>query len=195
MKSFHTRRIGVALFVLCLSFGVLSAQDHSQAAPPAPEQSAQQAPQQPPTNPNTAISQDLSKASEQAVHSEEGHEENAEFKYSAMVAKLGQMVGIGPHGMYWVSVALNFVFLALFFWMLLRAKVPQMFRERTNAIQRALQEARTASAEASHRLGDIETRLSKLDAEVSGLRVQAEQRSDRGGAAHSRLPQKKTSGR
>jgi len=174
MKGPHMRRLGVALFI-CLVCGVLAAEDHSQAAPPAKEQSARTDSQQTPTNPNAAIGEDLSKASEHAVHSEEGHEENAEFKYSAMVARLGRMIGIGPHGMYWVSMALNFLFLALFFWMLLKAKVPQMFRERTNTIQKALQEARAASAEASRRLGDIEARLSKLDAEVSGIRGLAEQ--------------------
>jgi F-type H+-transporting ATPase subunit b len=168
------RRLGVALF-FCLVCGFLAAQDHSQAAPPAKQQSAQTDSQQTPANPNAAIGEDLSKASEQAVHSEEGHEENAEFKYSAMVARLGRMIGIGTHGMYWVSMTLNFLFLAFFFWMLLKAKVPQIFRERTNTIQKALQEARAAGAEASRRLGDIEARLSKLDAEVSGIRGLAEQ--------------------
>jgi F-type H+-transporting ATPase subunit b len=68
----------------------------------------------------------------------------------------------------------NFVILALFFWMLLRTKLPQLFRERTNTIQKALKEAQAASAEASRRLGDIEARLSKMDAEVSKIRAEAE---------------------
>ncbi len=76
--------------------------------------------------------------------------------------------------MYWVSLAANFIFLALFFWMLLRSRLPQVFRNRTALIQKALTEAHAASAEATRRLGDIEARLSKLDVEVNEIRSAAE---------------------
>jgi F-type H+-transporting ATPase subunit b len=76
--------------------------------------------------------------------------------------------------MYWVSIAVNFGILAIFFWLLLRKKLPGLFRDRTNSIHKALKEAQTASAEASRRLGDIEARLSKLDAEVSDIKAGAE---------------------
>jgi F-type H+-transporting ATPase subunit b len=108
------------------------------------------------------------------VKAEEGKGEHDEFKYSAMVARLGRLIGIDAHGMYWVSLVINFVVLALFFWMLLKSKLPQMFRERTNTIQKALKDAQAASAEASHRLSDIEARLAKLDTEVGTIRAEAE---------------------
>lgn len=174
MKYCLYRRLGLIVLVAGLSIGAVVGQEHSPASASAQSQpSAQQAQ---PANPDAAASSELAAESEQAVHAEEGevHEENAQFKYSAMVAKLGSFVGIGPHGMYWVSMALNFIFLGLFFWMLLRSKLPQMFRERTSTIQQALKEARAASAEASRRLGDIEARLSKLDAAVNEIRVEAE---------------------
>jgi F-type H+-transporting ATPase subunit b len=179
MKISFYRRLGlVVVFSLfaCVSLGVLSAQESLKPSAPAQSQPAEQKTQQEPVNPDAAVGRDLSNASEQAVKAEEGggHEENAEFKYSAMVARLGRMVGIGPHGMYWVSLTINFIFLALFFWMLLRSKLPQMFRERTNTIQKALKEAQAASAEASRRLGDIEARLAKLDTQVSEIRAGAE---------------------
>ncbi len=41
--------------------------------------------------------------------------------------------------------------------------LPQMFRDRTNTIQKALKEAQAASAEATARLSAIEARLEKLD--------------------------------
>ena len=91
-----------------------------------------------------------------------------------MVARLGRAIGIDAHGMYWVSLVINFAILTLFFWMLLKSRLPQMFRDRTAAIQRALEEAHDASADASRRLADIETRLSKLDAEVADIRATAE---------------------
>lgn len=179
MNRKYLRHVVIALFLGCVSVAFASAQEHAQPTGPAQSEPAAQASQQQPANPDTAASQDLSKASERAVHSEEGevHEEHAEFKYSSMVTKLGQMLGLDAHGMYWVSIAINFVVLAVFFWMLLKSKLPQMFRERTNSIQKALAEARAASAEASRRLGEIEARLSKLDSEVTDIKAGAERES------------------
>jgi len=84
------------------------------------------------------------------------------------------MIGLDAHGMYWVSIFVNFLILGLFFWMLLKAKLPQMFRERTNTIQKALKEAQAASADASRRLSDIEARLAKIDSEVNQIKADAE---------------------
>jgi len=176
MSQFLRHRIGLVFLLASLSLGVLSAQEHVQAPANAqPERSAQQA-QQPPANPDAAAGAALTKESEKAVHAEEGkvHEEYAEFKYSSMVQKLGKMIGIDAHGMYWVSLAINFIFLALFFWMLLKSKLPQVFRNRTNAIQKALKEAQAASAEATARLNAIEARLAKMDSEVSEIKAGAE---------------------
>jgi F-type H+-transporting ATPase subunit b len=151
---------------------MLAAQENA-PAPAASQPAALQA-QQPPVNPDTAASQELVKESKAAEHAEEGHEENAEFKYSPMVQKLGHFVGLGPHGMYWLSVGFNFIVLAVFFWMLLKSKLPQMFRDRTDTIQKALKEAQAASAEATARLSAIEARLAKMDSEVSEIRAGAE---------------------
>jgi F-type H+-transporting ATPase subunit b len=172
MKRFLNRRLALLFFLVCLSIGVVTAQQQPQSAPPAQSQpSAQQAQ---PVNPNTAAGGELASESEKAVHAAEGHEEYSEFKYSDMVARLGRAIGIDAHGMYWVSLVINFAILALFFWMLLKSRLPQMFRERTSAIQKALKEAHDASADASRRLTDIEARLSKLDAEVADIRAAAE---------------------
>jgi F-type H+-transporting ATPase subunit b len=172
------RRLALVLFFACLSVGFIAAQEDPQksAAGPASDQKTQQEPAQQPVNPDAAIGRDLANASSEAEEAEEGgvHEENGEFKYSAMVARLGSYIGIGPHGMYWVSLCANFVFLGLFFWMLLKSKLPQMFRDRTASIQKALTEAQTLSAEASRRLADIEARMAKFDAEVSEIRAGAE---------------------
>ena len=174
MRRILRLQLGLVLLLGCLCAGMMAAQE-SAPAPAASQPAAQQA-QQPPANPDTAASQELAKESKAAEHAEEGevHEENAEFKYSPMVTKLGHFIGVGPHGMYWVSLAINFAVLAVFFWMLLRSKLPQMFRDRTSTIQKALKEAQAASAEATARLGAIEARLAKLDSEVSDIRAGAE---------------------
>ena len=164
-----------ALLFVCLTSFRAVAQERAQ--PPAqPQSQSQPQSSQQPANPDTAAGAELTTASEQALHAEEGgvHEEYSEFKYSTMVLKLGRVFGLDAHGMYWVSLAVNFLILGLFFWMLLRSRVPQMFRERTNAIQKALKEAQAASAEASRRLNDIEARLATLDTEVSQIRAEAE---------------------
>jgi len=174
MKRSFYRRLALVLLLACVSLGVVAAQEQSKAPEPQQAQPANQKAQ--PVNPDAAAGQGLAKASEKAVHAEEGevHEEYAEFKYSAMVQKFGRMIGLDAHGMYWLSMAVNFLVLAVFFWMLLKSKLPQMFRERTNTIQKALKEAQAASAEASLRLSDIEARLSRLDSEVSEIRAGAE---------------------
>jgi len=86
----------------------------------------------------------------------------------------GHRLGLGKDTSFAVSLALNFLGIALFFWLLLKTRLPQAFRERTAAIQKGIKEAQAASAEASRRLSDIEARLSKLDAEVEDIRKSAE---------------------
>ena len=168
MRRFLNSRLAFLILLLCLAVGAGAVQQQPQTAPPDQSQQAQ------PPNPDTAVSQELSTESEKAVHAAEGHEEYSEFKYSDMVARLGRAIGIDAHAMYWVSLGINFAILAVFFWMLLRSKLPQMFRERSSAIQKALKDAQDASADASRRLADIETRLSKLDTEVAEIRAAAE---------------------
>ena len=49
-----------------------------------------------------------------------------------------------------------------------------MFRDRTAAIQKAMQEAQKASEEARRKLAEIESRLQKLDVEIGMMRDAAE---------------------
>jgi len=95
-------------------------------------------------------------------------------EHSPVVTWIGRLIKISPERAYVLSLIINFGILIWFFWMLLRAKVPQMFRDRTATIQKGIREAQAASAEASRRLKDIETRLAKLDTEVAEIRTSAE---------------------
>jgi F-type H+-transporting ATPase subunit b len=52
--------------------------------------------------------------------------------------------------------------------------VPAMFRNRTASIQKGIEEARRASEDANNRLREVESRLAKLDAEVTQIRSTAE---------------------
>ena len=49
-----------------------------------------------------------------------------------------------------------------------------MFRDRSTAIQKAMQQAQMASEEARRRLAEIESRLMKLDVEIGMMRDAAE---------------------
>ena len=170
----------LALLLVCVTVGVTAAQEHgasssssSNATKPAPQGEPRAAQPQQPENPNAVIGGELAETSREAA-GEEAHDEHAKFKYSKTVVWLGRHLGIGTEGMYWVSIVANFVLLGLFFYMLLRSKLPQMFRERTATIQKGIREARAASAEASRRLAEIEARLAKLDTEVGDIRGSAE---------------------
>src|SRR5207245_10370841 len=52
---------------------------------------------------------------------------------------------------------------------------PGLFRERTAAIQKGMEDARRASAESAARLSDIESRLARLDSDIADMRTKAEQ--------------------
>jgi F-type H+-transporting ATPase subunit b len=175
MKSQATRCLTLVLLLLCLGFGALAAQEHDAAAPnsssTASSQSTppSQASQQPPENPNSAIGGELATESREAAG-----EENAQFKYSGSVRWFGRHLGLNPQQMYWVSLVVNFTLLGLFFYLLLKSKLPQAFRDRTATIQKGIKEAQAASADAARRLSDIEARLGKLDAEVADIRSTAE---------------------
>jgi len=172
MKS-AGRRIALLFLLFALTVFVAAA-NAQEAAPVSSNQQPQAQPQ--PEGPNAAIGAELSKESAAAEHAEE-HEENAQFKYSSSVQKIAKVAGIDPHRAYFVSLVINFGLLALFFWVLLRSKIPAMFRNRTNAIQQGIREAQAATAEATERLKNIEARLAKLDSEVSSIRAEAEKQA------------------
>lgn len=108
---------------------------------------------------NAGVGAILVKTTEQAAHSAE---------------KFGSKLGLGPDLSFWLSILLNFGGVAAVVYVLLKSKLPQAFRDRTVAIQKGIKEAQAASADASRRLGDIESRLSKLDDEVAEIRASAE---------------------
>ena len=162
------------LFVV-FAFGVLAAQQpagsSSSSSSSASQKQAASAQQQPSQNPDTATGEELTGA---AAGEAGEKEENTQFKYSKSVVWMGHLVGLGPRASYLVYWFLNFVLVVLFFVLLFRSSVPQMFRDRTQAIHKGIREAQAASAEAARRLSDIETRLAKLDTEVAEIRASAE---------------------
>lgn len=169
MKYLLRKSSSLSLLLL-LAFTLLaSAQDRT-----TPEGNAPAANQQQPTT-DASRAAAHGESAKEAEHQEAEHEENAEFKYSGSVQWLAQHMGISTAAAYWLSILLNFgVVLALIIWGM-RAGLPGVFRDRTAAIQRGMEEARKASAEANLRLSEIEARLAKLGEEIGGMQARAEQ--------------------
>jgi len=110
-------------------------------------------------NANAGVAEILTKTTEEAAHTAESW---------------GRRLGLGKDASFGISLAVNFIGIVLFCWVLMKSRLPQAFRERTATIQKGIREAQAASADASRRLGEIEVRLGKLDAEVAEIRQTAE---------------------
>ncbi|MBS1850007.1 MAG: ATP synthase F0 subunit B [Acidobacteria bacterium] len=124
----------------------------------------------------TAGEQPRSAAQELVHESREaaGEDEHAKFKHSASVQLIARLTGLSLDHAYWLSVILNFAVIAIGLAWVARKKLPGVFRDRTSAIQKAMEEARKASEEAQRRLADVERRLMRLDAEIGQMHMDAE---------------------
>jgi F-type H+-transporting ATPase subunit b len=76
---------------------------------------------------------------------------------------------------FWLCVILNFVVVFIVLWIPMRKKLPVLFKNRTESIQKGIEEARKTSEEARRRLAEVEGRLSRLDAEIAQMRREAEE--------------------
>ncbi|HUO17892.1 MAG TPA: ATP synthase F0 subunit B [Verrucomicrobiae bacterium] len=101
-------------------------------------------------------------------------DEMDEFKTSASVRLISRISGLDLKGAYWLSLLTNFGVIVIVFVWAGRKYLPGMFRDRTAAIQKAMQEAQKASEEARQKLAEIEARLQKLDVEIGAIRDAAE---------------------
>ena len=101
-------------------------------------------------------------------------DENSEFKHSASVRLLSRITSLSEDGAYWLAVAINFAVVVGAIAWFSKKYLPGLFRNRTLAIQKAIEEARRASEDANRRLADIESRLSRMDEEISQMRAGSE---------------------
>ncbi len=163
MKRRFTGRWAAILFAACLVLGNIAAAAQNSSSEDQAKQNAEQrnaaAEQSSAGDGNTGIGEILAKTTEQSAHTAE---------------KWGSKLGLGPDASFLISLLLNFAGVFALFFFLLKSKLPQAFRERTAAIQKGIKDAEAASADASRRLSEIETRLAKLDSEVGEIRAAAE---------------------
>jgi F-type H+-transporting ATPase subunit b len=176
------KRIVRAFFLVVLMLGcagLLPLRAQQQPTRPAqkqstsPEQKKQDSDDsaQQPNGPGRQLAHESNKAAGQ------GKDEMAEFKESASVRMIGRLTGLNLQQSYWLSVVLNFVVIAAAIIWAARKYLPGIFRDRSAAIQKAMQEAQMAGEDARRRLADIESRLMKLDGEIGMMRNAAEKES------------------
>jgi F-type H+-transporting ATPase subunit b len=123
-------------------------------------------------DPSGSFGSQLAKESREAADEEKG--ENDELKKSPAVRFVAHLTGTSVQSAYWICMGLNFAVIAGFILWISRRHLPGVFRGRTEAIQRAMLEARKASEEANRRMAEIESRLAKLDSEISSMRAEAD---------------------
>jgi len=140
------------------------------AEKPSPEKKSEPGEAKPASSEPQSIGGELAKETREA----EGEEENANLKHSAMVQRFGKLFGLDAHQAHLLALWLNFAIIVFLVFWLTRKSVPALWRRRSESIQRALEEARAASQEASLRLADIESRLQQMDVEIGRMQASAE---------------------
>jgi len=124
----------------------------------------------------TSIGGELAKETREAEGEDE--EENSNLKHSTMVQKLAKVTGLSVHGAHMLALVLNFAIIVFVVFWFMRKSVPGLLRRRTESIQKALEEARAASQEASKRLADIENRLRQMDVGIGRMQASAEKEAE-----------------
>ncbi len=174
MRKTSARTRWAVGMLLSICFGVIlsasaRAEEQQGSAPPASQASAGQQEQQP-SNDGLHLGRQLARESREAA----GEDDNAQFKQSGAVKLVARITNLSLEHAYWFCLIVNFAIVAgLIIW-ISNKSLPGFFRNRTAQIQQAMEEARGASAEANRRLADIAARLSRLDAEIAGMRSAAE---------------------
>jgi F-type H+-transporting ATPase subunit b len=141
-----------------------------QSQPSTPSQKPAIAPQSPNQGRSYNFAAELAKETREAA----GEDDTAEFKRSPAVRWLARSTGMSLEHAYWLALVLNFGAVAAVIAWAGKKLVPGMLRERTASIQKGMEEARKASAEANRRLNEIEARLSRLGVDIEGMRSVAE---------------------
>jgi F-type H+-transporting ATPase subunit b len=173
--------VALLLFVSLLTAQFARAQEPSAAQPSAQaSQPTSAEPAKKEDNETTpkrkGIAGTLAQETREATGAEE--EEHADLKHAAPIRWLARKMGLSVHGAHLLLIWLNFAIIVVIVFWAVRKFVPGVFRNRSAAIQRALEEARAASQDASRRLADIENRLRQLDVEIGRMQATAEKEGD-----------------
>src|ERR1700674_4890205 len=115
---------------------------------------------------------------EQRESTGEEEEDNVNLTHAGPIRWLARKTGLSVHQAHLVVPSLNFAIVIVVVFWAARKSLPAMFRNRSQSIPRALEEARAASQDANRRLADIENRLRQLDVEIGQMQAAAEKEAD-----------------
>ena len=168
----HVQVLTIALFVMG---GALLVRAQQPPPPPPNQKSSDDA--------RVTPGRQMVHASNESVGREGGRgkeekDEMEEFKHSASVQAIHRITGLSVEQSYWACYAFNFLVIAALIIWAGRKFLPGILRDRTAAIQKAMQEAQKASEEARRRLAEIESRLQRLDVEIGRMRDAAEKEGE-----------------
>jgi F-type H+-transporting ATPase subunit b len=161
------------------SFAYAQAQPAAQPSQPSPETSKSEPakPEDKQTPDHKSFGRELAEETREATGAEE-EEEHAELKHAFPVQWMAKRIGLSVHQTHLLLLTLNFAIVAVVIVWAARKFLPAMFRNRSAAIQQALEEARAASHDANRRLADIENRLRQLDVEIGRMQATAEKEAE-----------------
>jgi F-type H+-transporting ATPase subunit b len=160
----YARFCAFALLLLNLCFALPL---HAQSVSEAPEKSE-------PTSSDSTKRESLGRKLAQETKEAAGEGENEQFKNTPSVKFIARTLHVSPDTAFLVSMLINFGVIAIAILWISKKKLPGVFRNRTASIQKAMEEARRASEEARQGLAAIESRLSRLGAEIEEMRASAE---------------------
>lgn len=161
----------LALMFIAFTFVTSTpARAQEQPAPPPEQKTAE--PEKGGAHEHQGIAGELVKETREAAG--EDQEENVKLKHAKPVQWLARKIDWSVHGTHLLLSGLNFAIIAIIAFWAARKFLPGMFRNRSQAIQQALGEARAASQDANRRLASIENRLRQLDVEIGRMQVNAE---------------------
>jgi F-type H+-transporting ATPase subunit b len=115
---------------------------------------------------------------EQRESTGEEEEDNVNLTHAGPIRWLARKTSLSVHQAHLVVLSLNFAIVVVVVLWAARKSLPAIFRNRSQSIQRALEEARAASQDANRRLADIENRLRHLDVEIGQMQAAAEKEAD-----------------
>ncbi len=170
MKTVRGNLLRIALLALIFTGAAYAWQAE---ATPAEAQAPAATEAQKPASGATAQEGHPSSGEELAEASKEA-EEGAQFKHSKMVKTLARVLHIPVSAEYWILYGIDFGIIAGVVVWLMKKNLPGVFRTKNEAIRRSMDEAARVSAEARARLSEIESRLSRMDAEIAEMRSAAE---------------------
>jgi F-type H+-transporting ATPase subunit b len=135
---------------------------------------AQQAAQVAPAS-ATSASSDREDAGKDAQQDEQ--KELDVFRHAPFVAKIGQKMGLGVETTARIFELLNFAIIFFAIAIPLARFLPRILRSRAQTLNREIQTARAATADANARLSAVEAQLAGLAGEIAKFRTQVEQDS------------------